>query len=286
MNMAKVNGNKDYYRILGVSREAAPEEIKKAYRQLALKFHPDRNPGDRQAEEQFKEISEAYGVLMDPGKRKQYDLFSQTPFGAGRQSDFSYTQEEIFRDIFNNPQASEVFSELGQEFARMGFRFDERFFNHLFFGGQGFFFIFGGPGGFRYSSSGGSQDQARNPAEVFPPILENVLIPRGVTLKGRIASWVFRKGIGFFLRRLLPNAFPSGPAGDNPLDLTYSFPLSRAEVSTATTKELSFQRNGKQEKLLVKIPAGIRDGTLLRLRGRGKNQGGRVGDLYLKIRLT
>jgi curved DNA-binding protein len=284
--MARVNGNKDYYRILGVSREAAPEEIKKAYRQLALKFHPDRNPGDLLAEEQFKQISEAYGVLMDPDKRKQYDLLSRTPFEAGRRSDFSYTQEEIFRDIFNNPQASDVFSELGREFARMGFRFDERFFDHLFFGGQGFFFILGGPGGFRYSSSGGSQDKARNAAEVFSPILENVLVPRGVTLKGRVASWVFRKGIGFFLRRLMPDAPQSGPAGDNLLDLTYTIPLSRTEISTATTREFSFQRNGKQEKLLVKIPAGIRDGTLLRLRGRGKNQGGKVGDLYLKIRLT
>jgi DnaJ-class molecular chaperone len=284
--MARVNGNKDYYKILGVSRESASEEIKKAYRQLALKFHPDRNPGDRQAEEHFKEISEAYGVLIDPEKRKHYDFISQTPLGGGGRPDFSYTQEEIFRDIFSNPQASDVFSELGREFARMGFRFDERFFDHLFFSGHGFFFILGGPGGFRYSSSGGAQDQARNPAEIFSPILENVLIPRGVTWKGRIASWVFRKGLGYFLRRLLPNAFPSGPAGDGFLDLTYTLPLSQAEVSTATTKELSFQRNGKQEKLLVKIPAGIRDGTLLRLRGKGKNQGEKVGDLYLKIQLT
>jgi curved DNA-binding protein len=284
--MARVNGNKDYYKILGVSQEAAPEEIKKAYRQLALKFHPDRNPGDLQAEEQFKEISEAYGILMDPEKRKHYDFISQTPLGGGGRPDFSYTQEEIFRDIFSNPQASDVFSELGREFGRMGFRFDERFFDHLFFGGRGFFFIIGGPGGFRYSSSGGPQDQSRNAAEVFSPLLGNILVPRGVTLKGRVASWVFRKGLGYFLRRLLPNAFPSAPAGDNPLDLTYAIAHSREEVSKATTKELSFQRNGKQEKLLVKIPAGIRDGTLLRLRGRGKNQGGKAGDLYLKIHLT
>ena len=286
MYMARVNGNKDYYKILGVSREAAPEEIKKAYRQLALKFHPDRNPGDRQAEEQFKEISEAYGVLMDPEKRKQYDLLSQTPFGAGGRPDFSYTQEEIFRDIFNNPMASDVFSELGRDFARMGVRFDERFFDHLFFGGQGFFFILGGPGGFRYSASGGAQDQRRNAAEVFSPLLENILVPRGVTLKGRVASWVLRKGLGYFFRKFLPNAFPSGPSDDSPLDLTYTIPLSRAEVCTATSKEISFQRKGKQEKLLVKIPAGIQDGTLLRLRGRGKNQEGNVGDLYLKIHLT
>jgi curved DNA-binding protein len=284
--MARVNGNKNYYEILGVAREALPEEIKKAYRQMALKFHPDRNPGDRQAEEQFKEISEAYGVLMDPEKRKQYDLLSRTPFGAGRQPDFSYTQEEIFRDIFNNPMASDVFSELRREFARMGFRFDERFFDHLFFGGRGFFFVFGGPGGFQYSSSGRPQDSARNPVEIFSPLLENIIVPRGVTLKGRVASWVFRKGLGFFLRRLLPGTLPSSPAEPDNLDVTYTFPLSRKEVSSATTKEVSFQRNGKVERLWVKIPAGIPDGTQLRLRGKGKIEGGKTGDLYLKIQLT
>jgi len=284
--MARVNGNKNYYQILGVAGEAEPEEIKKAYRQLALKFHPDRNPGDRQAEERFKEISEAYGVLMDPEKRKQYDFLSRTPFGAGRQPDFSYTQEEIFRDIFSNPMASDVFSELGREFARMGFRFDERFFDHLFFGGRGFFFVFGGPGGFQYSPSARPQDQARNAAEIFSPMLENVFVPRGVTLKGRIASWIFRKGIGFFLRRLLPNAAPSRSGESNSLDLIYAFPLSPEDVSSATTKEVSFQRNGKIERLMVKIPAGVRDGTMLRLQGKGKNEGGRTGDLYLKIQLT
>jgi curved DNA-binding protein len=284
--MGRVSGNKNYYEILGVSPEAPPEEVKKAYRQLALKFHPDRNPGDRQAEERFKEISEAYGVLMDPEKRKQYDFLSRTPFGAGRQPDFSYTQEEIFRDIFNNPQANDVFSELGREFSRMGFRFDERFFDHLFFGGRGFFFVFGGPGGFQYSSSGGPQDSARNPAEIFSPLFENIIVPRGITLKGRVASWVFRKGLGFFLRRLLPGTLPSSPAEPDNLDVTYTFPLSRKEVSSATTKEVSFQRNGKVERLWVKIPAGIPDGTQLRLRGKGKTEGGKTGDLYLKIQLT
>jgi DnaJ-class molecular chaperone len=136
--MARVNGNKNYYEILGVSPEAPPEEVKKAYRQLALKFHPDRNPGDRQAEERFKEISEAYGVLMDPEKRKQYDLLSRTPFGAGRKPDFSYTQEEIFRDIFNNPMASDVFSELGRNSLAWAFASMSGSSTTSFSGGGGF----------------------------------------------------------------------------------------------------------------------------------------------------
>jgi curved DNA-binding protein CbpA len=284
--MVRGYSSQDYYQTLGVAGDAAPEEIKKAYRRLALKFHPDRNPGDRQAEEHFKEISEAYGVLMDPEKRKRYDLFSRTPFEAGRGSDFSYTQEEIFRDIFNNPAASDVFADLGREFSRMGFRFDPRFFDHLFFGGRGFVFIVEGPGGFQVRSSGQPQAPAGNPAEIFPPILENILVPRGTTLKGRAAAWLFRKGMGVLLRRLFPGSLqPSSPEPDS-LDVTYDFPLSREEASSATTKEFSFQRNGKAEKLSVKIPAGIQEGTRLRLRGMGRSQGEETGDLYLKIHLT
>jgi len=284
--MARVNGNKNYYEALGVSREASAEEIKKAYRQLALKFHPDRNPGDRQAEERFKEISEAYGVLIDPEKKRQYDLLSRTPFGSGERPDFSYTQEEIFRDIFNNPRASDVFSDLGREFSRMGFRFDQRFFDHLFFGGRGFVFIVGGSGSFQDRSSGQPQYPARNPAEIFSPLLENIIVPHGTTLKGRAASWLFRKGIGFFLRRLFAGAPQPTLAEAEDLDLNYDFPLSRDAVSSATTLEFSYQRNGSLERLQVKIPAGVKDGTKLRLRGMGKSQGEKAGDLYLKIHLT
>ncbi len=75
---------RDYYEVLGVSKTASEEEIKKAYRQIAIKYHPDRNPGDKQAEEKFKEAAEAYNVLHDPQKRQQYDQFGfDSPFGSG-----------------------------------------------------------------------------------------------------------------------------------------------------------------------------------------------------------
>ncbi len=75
---------RDYYETLGIPKQATPEEVKKAYRQLALKYHPDRNPGDKQAEERFKEINEAYSVLSDPQKRQQYDTFGPGgPSGQG-----------------------------------------------------------------------------------------------------------------------------------------------------------------------------------------------------------
>src|SRR5437764_11930555 len=70
----------DYYKALGVSKNATPDEIKKAYRKLARQYHPDRNPGDKRAEERFKEVSQAHDVLSDPEKRKQYDRGSG-PFG-------------------------------------------------------------------------------------------------------------------------------------------------------------------------------------------------------------
>jgi molecular chaperone DnaJ len=96
---------KDYYELLGVGRNANEEEIKRAYRKLALQYHPDRNPGDKQAEEKFKEVSEAYSVLSDAQKRAQYDQFGHAAFGEGGPFaggfDFSAGGfEDIFGDIF------------------------------------------------------------------------------------------------------------------------------------------------------------------------------------------
>jgi molecular chaperone DnaJ len=95
---------KDYYDLLGVNRSASDDEIKRAYRKLALKYHPDRNAGDKQAEERFKEVSEAYQVLSEPQKRSQYDQFGHAAFGEGGPFaggfDFTAGFEDIFGDIF------------------------------------------------------------------------------------------------------------------------------------------------------------------------------------------
>ena len=101
--------HKDYYQILDISRSASDEEIKKAYRKKAMQFHPDKNPGDKKAEEQFKSITEAYQVLSDTAKRRQYDqfgssedLFGHATGGFRSQRDFGPDMHEAFGDIFGD----------------------------------------------------------------------------------------------------------------------------------------------------------------------------------------
>jgi curved DNA-binding protein len=129
----------DYYQILGVSRNASLEEIKKAYRQLAQKYHPDKAKGNkREAEEKFKKISEAYAVLSNPEKRKEYDTFGSQAFRA------RFTQEDIFRgfdfsDVFDLGITEGIFSRLFGGLGGRGPRSGSR---------STRIFSFGGPGGF------------------------------------------------------------------------------------------------------------------------------------------
>ena len=104
----------DYYNILGVDKKAPLNEIKKAYRKLAFKYHPDKNQGNKEAEEHFKEINEAYAVLSDPQKRQQYGLMGSAKFHQ------SYSPEDIFKG-FNFGDLRDIFDGFGQSSGVRGF---------------------------------------------------------------------------------------------------------------------------------------------------------------------
>ncbi|MDQ6889491.1 MAG: DnaJ domain-containing protein, partial [Bacteroidota bacterium] len=107
---------RDYYEILGVNKSVTADEIKKAYRKVAMQYHPDRNPGDHTAEEKFKEAAEAYEILSDPDKRAKYDRFGHSAFSGGRGGGFSghdMNMEDIFSqfgDIFGEDVFGSFFS--------------------------------------------------------------------------------------------------------------------------------------------------------------------------------
>jgi curved DNA-binding protein len=218
---------KDYYKTLGVDKNATPEAIKKAYRQMALKYHPDRNKGDKEAEEKFKEINEAYAVLSDADKKRQYDTFGAEGFRA------RYSQEDIFRGF-----------DIGDIFKDMGFGTSD-IFSVLFGGG-------GKRRGVRYTTYTGPFGQY------------------GTGTGGPDYTDYFARGGG---------APPQGR--DAVTDLT----ITLEEAAHGTEKLISLQRDGKVEKIAVKIPAGIDTGKKLRVAGKGESSagGGPAGHLYVRI---
>jgi DnaJ-class molecular chaperone len=269
---------KDYYVLLELERDASEEQIRKSYRRLALKYHPDRNPGDPKAEENFKEIAEAYGVLIDPVKRSEYDRWLRT--GAQERvagGGFRYSQEEIFQDLFKNPAFSRVFQDLFREFEKAGFRFDQSFFDQTFFGGRGVFFggIFvWGPFGFRRMKIGRPQQRTKVERPDTSQIQPSGLLKR------------LGKKIGNFLlgsQKSLPAASQNSTLG--PQDLTYNLTIPAEEAERGTWVIIAIDRGQGQEKLKVRVPPGTLSGTRLRLKGKGKRGRNGGGDLYLTVNL-
>jgi len=215
---------KDYYGILGIPRNASDAEIKKAYRKLAMRYHPDRNPGrEKWANEKFKEINEAYGVLGDPQKRKQYDQFG-TVGGIG--------------DVFSSPFTRTTFEDMMKDFGGAGLRFD--FLDDIF----------------------------------------------GDFLKGRGSSFSFRS----FGGRPGEMKFQAWPGQEINLDeifgqarknnaVHYELAISPREALQGVRKVL--KRRGK--KLEVRIPAGVRTGSVVRLRNARQISDGLPGDILIKI---
>lgn len=269
---------KDYYKILEIAENATEIEIRKAYRRLALKYHPDHNPGNPDAEERFKEIAEAYGVLAYSSKRDRYDqakrsgAYGRTQAGGG----FSYTQEEIFRDLFRDPRFNQMFNDLFREFGQSGFRFDNQFLNRVFFDGRGG--IFGGvfvwgPYGAGTRQDAGSQQRTPGKTAAKPAFTPSAFIRRlGRKVANRILHGVVRA---------LPGGTATGSAA--PLDITYDLPISREMANAGGWVQITIDRRDGQETLKVNIPPRVHNGTRLRLKGKGNRRGTEFGDLYVAL---
>ena len=273
---------KDYYSILNVSQSSSLEEIKKSFRKLALELHPDHNPNDPESEERFKEITEAYGVLSDPLKKKEYDRFRADTL-AGRttgSSNFRYSQEDIFASMFRGENAREIFEELNREFSRSGFRSGNTFFQTLFFGGAvdglgRILRMVPGPigrigMGLKLAQVVGSslyalhkmkqQKQTQSgPASSVPPKTGNPLLD----------------GIKGMLEKKEPNK--------SSLDMDFCLSIPPVEALNGTRKKISYQVDGKTEQLMVRIPPNFPSGGKLRIRDKGKTLEGKRGDLILSI---
>jgi curved DNA-binding protein CbpA len=282
----------DYYSILGVSSSSTPEEIKKAYRKLALQYHPDRNPGNPQAEEQFKLVSEAYAVLMDPSKRAQYDRIRTASAGYGGSYgydyDFSYSQEEIFRTFFSNREAWDVFQELQRELSKMGIRFDEDFLNNIFFGGRRIIFksVFFGPGTYRDASSKSDWEDYRKgkPYSEGDSFLKDTLKTFAVIGKkifGFIADNIKKR------RNSVKTDSKATHTDETTSDAVLELPLTTEQMEKGGEIDIVIPYDSGEKTVSVKIPPGVKPGVRIRLKGLGpavKDDGSR-GDVYLKVRL-
>ena len=292
----------DYYKLLGVDKSASPDAIKKAYRKLALKYHPDKNPGNKAAEAKFKEISEAYAVLSDKGKREQYDTFGSAGFHQ------RFSQEDIFRGFDLNSILRQFGFNATSFGSASGFRAST--------GPNPFSSIFGqtaGMGGMGRGCQGGncgSQSQSLKGDDLTYQLaisLEDVLQGTEKTISLRHngtpqnVSVKIPKGIETGKRlRLSGKGAPSpvgGPAGDLYLKITVdSHPqFQRDGDDLIIEKRIPFSMaclgteievtslEGKRFK--VKVPPGVQQEARLRIKGHGLPSGpiGERGDIYVKI---
>ena len=302
--------SKDYYQVLGLSKKASTDEIKKTYRKLAMQYHPDRNKG-RQAEEKFKEISEAYAVLSDAKKRQQYDSFGESGFHQ------RYSQEDIFRG-----------SDLNEIFKEFGFGSGDMF-SRIFGGarGTGGFKTYytgsgggGGGGGFGFEDLFKGAAGAQGGFRQNPPVKgQDLLYELPLTLEevmeggSKVISYRRRDGSSERVSVKIPAGIEEGKKlrvsgkgesssnGGPPGDLYIKIKVGSHTVFERSGKDLILRQEipfslatlggsisiptltGRTVKL--KIPAGTASHTRLRLKGHGlpsMGSGGR-GDQYVQV---
>ncbi len=291
---------KDYYALLGVSKGASQDDIKQAFRKQARKYHPDVNPGNKQAEARFKEVNEAYEVLSDPEKRQKYDQFGQYwkqvgdgfPGGAGvDMGGFDFSQYGSFDDFIN---------ELLGRFGGGGTRGGRSSYGYRTStgapGGFGGFSDFG----FQDAGAGGTQDSEATISLTFSEAFNgvqkrfnlgnetiDVRIPAGaktgsrlrVRGKGPFSPLTKKRGDLYLKVELQPHSFFQFD-GDN---LVCEIPITPDEATLGASIDVPTPDGSVN----VKLPAGVRSGQSLRLRGKGWPQpkGGR-GDQFVKVAIA
>ncbi len=265
---------KDYYQILGVSKTASEEDLRKSYRKLAMKYHPDRNPDDPTAEEKFKEVAEAYGVLTDQVKRREYDACRSrgTTYSTNQSAGgFGYSQEDILRDLFKDPRFQQMFNGVLREFQRSGFRHSSHFVNKSFFGGKGGIFF----GGIFLLGS------------LAKPLLSGVT---GKSLTGktsllRSAGRAVGSLLGMGNTKQSPKTLRDSRAreDDPEFDITYHTPLTAGELRLGKTIQVLVYGEKGEQTLKVSIPPGSKAGQKLRIRGKGRPGPMGRGNLYLHL---
>ncbi|MEP6676353.1 MAG: molecular chaperone DnaJ [Ferruginibacter sp.] len=265
---------KDFYEILGVSKSSSADEIKKAYRKVAMQYHPDRNPGDKAAEEKFKEAAEAYEILSDADKRAQYDRFGHQAFsqnrGGGGYSGGSMNMDDIF-------------SQFGDIFG------DESPFGS-FFGG----------GGRNGRSSGGRSRGVRGSNLRVKLKMNFEEIAKGATKTIKVKKYVSCNvcaGTGAKDKNAVQTCSTCGGSGQvrrvqntflGQMQTVTTCPTCNGEGSTVTHKCGNCKGEGRiygEETVTIDIPAGVQEGMQLNVSGKGNagERGGSNGDLIVLI---
>jgi len=269
------NRGEDYYEILGVSKDASQDEIKKAYRKLAMKYHPDKNPDDKNAEEMFKKASNAYEVLSDPEKRKRYDQG-----GISGLEDMGFQGFTDINDIFGSSRFSDIFEE-------------------IFGGNVGD--IFGGAGGRRYRQQpAGPQNGANIKAAVNVSFEEAAFGTERKLQIQRSESCDECGGSGakYGSKIVCPVCGGTGKVSSSKSSqfgaiFDVQSVCNRCGGTGTIIENPCPKCNGlgtvKQNRIIsVKVPAGIEDGVTLRMANQGEAglRGGKNGDLFVKVNVA
>jgi molecular chaperone DnaJ len=273
---------KDFYAVLGVPKSASADEIKKAYRKLARELHPDRNPGNKEAEEKFKAASEAYDVLSDERRRKEYDemrdLFGSGAFRRGARGGdpsggFPFGMSDLF-DGVNRGGAGGRFGGNG------GF---SDLFSSIFTGGGG--------GGAR-RGPGRGRDVEAEVALDFGDAVRGVTLPLSLRAPGVCETCQGSGAKPGTRPRTCPQCNGSGLITRNQGSFSFSEPCRECQGVGSIVDEKCPECRGtggvtKTRTLNVRIPPGVADGQRIRLAGRGEpgDRGGPAGDLYVMVKV-